>query len=202
MEQRQERLVIGTVGKDSKFRKAVEKLYFEVFTGYPWYDDIELEDATRICERYFEENSFTVLGGIKENDLVSFSVIKEIGYDEIPISMGKFNTYNLDGLYIEELGVKPEYQKQGLGGEMMEYVMGKYLNRFFYFTTNNSSDSPMRKLTQSLGFEFVTDEDNNIKVFSQDPEKGSLTERCSLFYNNVRNKQEQEKKECKEGERE
>lgn len=199
MERVQERLLIGKVEKDSKFREAIEESYFNVFTGYPWYDKISLKDSKRICKRYFDDDRYTVLGGLEEGKLIGFVIIKNVDDVEIPDSISKFNKQNLGALYIEETGINPERQRQRLGKELLEYVMEKYLNCFIYFTTNNSPDSPMVKLTRSLGFELVTDENNNVKVFSQDEEKGSPTERCALFYSNVRNKEVQNKQPDEEG---
>ena len=198
MKQMQKRLIIGKVEKDSRFRGGIEELYFNVFTGYPWYDEIDLEGSKRICKRYFDDNNYTVLGGLEDGELIGFVIIKDVDGNEVPDSISKFNKQNLRALYIEETGINPECQKQGLGKELLEYVMEKYSNCFIYFTTNNSPDSPMIKLTQSLGFEPVTDENNNVKAFSQDEEKGSPTERCALFYNNVRSKEEQDKQSDEE----
>lgn len=192
MEQIQKRLLIGKIESGSKFREKIEELYFKVFTDYPWYDKIEPEDSIMICKKYFDDDKFTVLGGLDDGKLIGFAIVKNIDDNEVSGSISKFNKYGLKELYIEETGIDPECQRQGLGKELLQYVMEKYSNRFLYLTTNNSSDSPMGKLTKSLGFEYVTDENNNIKAFSQDEEKGSPTERCALFYNNIRKKEEKE----------
>lgn len=189
MEQTNKKLIIGKVGAGSKFKETIEELYFKVFIDYPWYDEIEPENSIVICKKYFEDNDYTVLAGATENKVIGFVVVKDILANQVPKSISKFNKYNLNGLYIEETGVDTEYQQQGFGKELIRYVMEKYPNRFLYFTTNNSPDSPMRKLTKSLGFEFVTEEDGSIKIFPYDDDKGSPTQRCSLFYNNIREKE-------------
>lgn len=122
---------IVKVKESSRIKEEVAAVFCEVFCEKPWSDDPEPGEAMKDLNRQFKKPNALTLAAKRKGKVIGFAWMYELFKDDLgkeerhSLRLKQFFEGNKRIFYLQQLGVKKDFRRNGTGKHLVKKIIQK-----------------------------------------------------------------------------